>query len=72
MSQSEINDTEWQDAANWRVGTFYFSRRDSRAFVPKRHALLGATINFAKPIGVAFLLGILVFAALIIYLNTGD
>lgn len=69
MSQTEIDDAEWQNPANWRAGTFYFSRRDSRSFVPKRHRLLGTTINFAKPAGVAFLLGALLFAALVVYLN---
>ena len=69
MSQVEIDDAEWQNPANWRAGTFYFSRRDSRSFVPKRHAMLGATINFAKPMGLAFLLGTVLFAALIVYLN---
>jgi uncharacterized membrane protein len=33
------------DPNHWRLGVFYFNRRDRRLFVPKRHGL-GVTLNF--------------------------
>ena len=52
LSQDEINDTEWQDPANWRGCIFYHSEKDSRAWVPKRSMFgrrrYGGTPNFAK------------------------
>jgi len=68
MRQTEIDDGEWEHSANWHAG-FYFSRRDSRSFVPKRNSNLGATINFARPAGYGYLLGILSFVVLTYWLN---
>lgn len=63
MSQVEIDDAEWANPDNWVFDVFYFSRRDSRSFVPKRggNEMLGATINFARPAGVLLLCGFLGF-----------
>ena len=51
-SQDEINETEWLNPTNWRVGIFYFSQKDSRSWVPKRSMFgrrrFGGTPNFAK------------------------
>lgn len=65
-------DAEWRNPANWHGGPLglYFSRRDPRAFVPKRSGI-GATINFARPAGVGFLIAILGFAALMLWLTRG-
>jgi uncharacterized membrane protein len=46
----------------------YFSRRDRRAFVPKRSGL-GATVNFARGAGVGFLVGVLGFVVLLLALT---
>ncbi|HMI47588.1 MAG TPA: hypothetical protein VK481_02860 [Gemmatimonadaceae bacterium] len=54
-SQQEINDSEWGNPANWRGGLFYFSRRDSRVWIPKRVPEMGMTLNLARPLGFAFL-----------------
>jgi uncharacterized membrane protein len=66
-------DAEWNDPANWHGGLLglYFSRRDPRAFVPKRSGL-GVTINFARPLGVAFLVGIALFVAIVVWLTRGS
>ncbi len=71
MSQVEIDDAEWRNDENWHLEFFYFSRRDSRPFVPKRGGseLLGATINFAHPAGVLLLAGFFGFAGLLWWLN---
>ncbi len=57
--QDERNDAEWENRANWRLGLFYSSTRDSRAWVPKRSTLgrrrLGVTPNFARPEARAYL-----------------
>lgn len=52
-SQAEVNEAEWANLTNWRLGLIYYSLRDSRAFVPKksifgRRHRLGVTPNFAK------------------------
>ena len=71
MSQVEIENVEWENAENWYLGVFYFSRRDTRPFVPKRGSseMLGATINFARPGGVLLLLGVIGFVALLWWLD---
>lgn len=71
MSQLELDEAEWQNPTNWRGGAFYFSRRDSRAFVPKRHSKLGVTVNFARPAGIGFLVGVLLFALVVGWLTRG-
>lgn len=68
MRQTEIDDAEWENADNWHAGV-YFSHRDSRSFVPKRH-LPGFTVNFARPAGYGFLLGVLAFVGLMVWLRT--
>ena len=70
MTQVEIDDAQWVRPDNWYLGGLYFSRRDSRPFVPKRHCQdAGATINFARPTGVGFLVGILIFVVLLLVLT---
>ena len=68
MSQSEIDDAEWRNPSNWHGGWLgvYHSRADSRSFVPKRNPIMGFTINFARPGGIAFLVLILGFAIALI------
>ena len=68
MSQLEIDDAEWTKPENWRGGIFYFSRRDSRPFVPKRRSAMGITVNFAHPTGVLFVAGAIGFTGLLVYL----
>lgn len=52
VNQEVINEEEWQTAANWKLGLFYYSHRDSRMWVPKRSMLgrrrYGGTPNMAK------------------------
>jgi uncharacterized membrane protein len=44
--QKEIDEQEWSNSQNWHC-TFYYSRKDSRTFVPKRRGY-GTTVNFAS------------------------
>ncbi|TCD10465.1 hypothetical protein EZ449_08945 [Pedobacter frigidisoli] len=48
-------DFEHENPSNWKWGTFYFNRNDSRLIVPKRIKLLGWTFNFAHPISYIFI-----------------
>ncbi|MEE8394946.1 MAG: hypothetical protein V3S29_02755 [bacterium] len=52
-TQQDLDEAEWQNVANWRLGLFYFSEKDSRIWVPKRRLLgrgrTGGTPNLAKP-----------------------
>ena len=66
MDQHEINEREWQDAANWHGGLLriYSSEADSRFLVPKRTRWMGWTLNFAHP-GARFLLAASAIALLL-------
>ena len=48
-TQNEINIAEWGDPDNWTI--IYFSKKDSRTWVPKRNPKLGWTINFGSASG---------------------
>jgi uncharacterized membrane protein len=67
-NQTEVNEREWRDPANWHGGWLgiYHSRKDTRAWVPKRNPLMGATINFAHREGIVDL--ILILAAVLAFL----
>ena len=69
--QDGVNESEWEDPANWWGGLLYHSPRDDRVFVPKPVPFFGATINLARPLGLAiglaipaFLIGLVLAAAL--------
>jgi uncharacterized membrane protein len=50
------------DPANWRMGVFYYNKKDKRIFPPKRLAIMGWTINFANPYSyLTFLLLVIFF-----------
>ncbi len=49
MNQEEINQAEWENPDNW--STIYFSKKDTRSWVPKKNPKHGSTINFGSPSG---------------------
>ncbi|MCC6683341.1 MAG: hypothetical protein IT445_20790 [Phycisphaeraceae bacterium] len=58
MDQQTINRAEWADPNNWsgpKWLSVYFSKRDTRIWVPKQIPALGWTINLGRPGGVAWL-----------------
>ena len=69
MRQDETNAREWKDGRNWHGGPLglYASRDDDRAFVPKRHPSLGVTPNLATRTGLGFMIGVVVFIAVILW-----
>ncbi len=63
MGQDEINESEWRNPDNWggpKWIAVYFSKNDSRTWVPKRVLSLGWTMNLAHTPGVYWLTGVMV------------
>ena len=48
-AQAQANQAEWENPDNW--SSIYFSKNDSRIWVPKRNPKHGATINFGSRAG---------------------
>ena len=69
MDQQTINETEWANPNNWtgpKWLSVYFSKCDSRIWVPKQPPGLGWTINLGRPGGVAWLFGVILGLPLLI------
>ena len=69
MSQDTINEGEWKNPENWtgpKWLSVYFSKRDSRVWVPKQIPGLGWTSNLGRPGGVAWLFAVIVALPLIV------
>jgi uncharacterized membrane protein len=61
--QDEINQSEWDNPENWSGPgwrEFYFSKKDSRTWVPKSIPALGWTVNLAKSAGAGLMLCFLI------------
>ena len=61
--QKSINSAEWSNPDNWggpRWISVYFSKKDSRTWVPKRIPWMGWTVNLAKTSGVLTFLLIII------------
>ena len=65
MDQKEINQAEWSNPANWSCG-FYFSKKDSRTWVPKSIPWMGWTLNIGRTAGACWLLGFIIGLPLLI------
>ena len=67
MTQNEIDAAEWENEANWSHPVFgvYFSKRDSRTWVPKRVPSWGRTINMGHPSSVWWVAGLMMMPALV-------
>jgi hypothetical protein len=49
---------KWHDdPSNWRLGVFYYNKKDKRLFPPKRLRAFGWTVNFANPYSYSYLAG---------------
>lgn len=59
------NDRMINDPMNYKWGVFYFNRKDPRIVVPKRHKMMGWTLNFAHRNYFLILLGIIVLSIII-------
>ncbi|WP_269517531.1 hypothetical protein [Alteromonas sp. BMJM2] len=68
MQQEDINKREWKDKNNWSESTvfgIYFSKKDSRIWVPKPNAIPGWTLNLAHFSGVAIFFAIICVTMLV-------
>jgi uncharacterized membrane protein len=66
VKQQKINRREWQDPRNWsdNILGIYFSRKDSRVWVPKRVPILGWTLNLAHRNAMWWIVGLAMIPAL--------
>ncbi|MEN9910292.1 MAG: hypothetical protein RLZZ540_3451 [Bacteroidota bacterium] len=59
---------QWsKDPDNWIWGMFYYNPKDKRIFPPKKIAWMGFTTNFANTKSVLAMIGVLLFAALVVF-----
>jgi uncharacterized membrane protein len=73
MDQKSVNQAEWSNPDNWggpRWISVYFSKKDSRTWVPKQIPWMGVTLNLARTSGVVMLLLILVLLFMIPLITT--
>jgi len=68
MTQDDINQSEWENPANWSLLT-YSSAKDSRIFVPKRRGV-GVTMNFGHKKGKVSFMVMLALLALPVMIYT--
>jgi uncharacterized membrane protein len=69
--QQQINKSEWDDPRNWFGPNWlcvYFSKNDTRTWVPKRIPSMGWTINLGRTAGVIWLTGFIIGIPLLIIL----
>lgn len=71
MSQHDRNARAWHDRTHWHGGPLglYAAKDDTRAFVPTRSGL-GVTVNLSTRTGLGFMLGMLVFVAVLVWVST--
>ena len=67
MSQNEVNEAEWNNPDNWSAG-IYFSKKDSRVWVPKRIRSMGWTINLGQKKGAVTMMWTFIGAILFVVL----
>jgi len=73
LDQDELNQCEWENPDNWGDSSWmdvYFSKNDSRVWVPKRKPILGKTLNLAQSASAFWILSIiciLFFAAALLF-----
>ncbi len=63
MEQRDINQQQWNNADNWTGPVWcsiYFSKADSRVWVPKQIPALGWTLNLGRTGGLVWLLVFLI------------
>ena len=75
-AQMKIDEEEWKKPSSWRFGLFYYSKIDSRMWVPKRtffgrRAAMSGTPNFAKKDARTYLMIIFGFMLLVFLLVVG-
>ena len=65
--QKQINEREWANPDNWSSPSslsVYFSKKDTRTWVPKQKRMQGWTLNLGRTGGVLWLFFIIVLVAI--------
>lgn len=65
---NEFYDPMVDNQENYKLGIFYFNRKDKRLIVPMRNRKLGRTMNFARPVAywwVIIIIAIVIFSLVI-------
>jgi len=73
-TQKAINDSEWKSPDNWggpQNLAVYFSKRDSRVWVPQHKPSVGWTVNLAHTGGIVWMVGICIGIILMLMLLSG-
>ena len=76
--QKEVNLAEWNNQDNWggpKTLAVYFSKKDSRIWVPQQRPAIGCTLNLAHTGGVVWLVGIcvgIIFLMVLMTILVGD
>jgi len=68
MENQSLNEAEWRNPDNWsgpRLISIYFSKRDTRTWVPKQMPSIGWTLNLGRPAAVWWLFGFMLSVPLI-------
>ena len=68
MNNEKFNNEDYLNPKYWKWGLFYFNKNDKRIFPPKRIKAMGFTINFANPISMIALVGIVLIINLLVLL----
>jgi uncharacterized membrane protein len=53
------------DPSKWFWGIFYYNKEDKRLIVPKKVEWMGATINFAHPMGMGAVILLVAFLGIL-------
>ena len=62
-------DFQHDDTKNWKLGIFYFNKKDHRFIVRKKNKMMGWTFNFAHPISFIVLIAILLIAVIPVFIG---
>ncbi len=57
-----------EDPKNWKLGNFYYNKKDKRIFVEKADPDYGITINFANPKSLLVITLSILFFGFILYM----
>ena len=66
----ESEESGHKDPQNWKLGFFYFNKKDKRFIVDKPNPSYGTTLNFAHPKSYLMLLIAFLFFGFIVYIIT--
>lgn len=68
QTNKEKEESWRNDPKNWKLGNFYYNKKDKRIFVEKTNPEYGITINFANPKSYLIVLLFIMFVGFIIYM----